>query len=394
MQLFDRLDLPSLEALRDAFVRIATSGPAARVGLLADEDVWVYAPETIRARRDDLVRQAPAGSDPLAWLRGSLIPGLPVQAAVAGDRLAVMYDHSLVDATVSTAFPRVLIDVARGGAVPTPPAETDKPLAAALRHTFGLRPSRWRALARDVRARRALVHDAGSAAQPDEGTTTIRLEDLPRVLRHEWCLLRREASRDVSRWGAKHGVGGAGAILLLATAALKRVGIEPQPVGTIVVNLRRYLPPGTTTNGNFITGLRVTTGGPAFELGRFAQEVNRALESGRPLFTTALRSMRPPRGGLPTGEAEVSTAAAVAVSHLGVVRDYQALPWQGDAPVSVLSVADRPAPSEISWTVLILHGVVHAFATYRSDVFDPDAIASAAALMAADPVGLLTSEYE
>lgn len=392
VQSFEGIDLASLDSLRDAFVALAQSGVSTRVGAIGSVDAgWVHDADRIADHREDFVREAPTDEDTLKWLLAHPTPELPVQVAVSGDRLAVAYDHSLVDAAVASGFPRRLTAVARGADLPPSPPEVEGPLALAIRHSFGLRLHRWMAAMDDARAHRHRATITDEAKPMPLSTVEVNL-DAPDV-RHISCRLELDQVRALSRWASSRQCGRATALLLLATRALDLAGIPTSPRGTLVVGLRRYLPRGAITTGNFITGLPVITSGPAFDADAVGPVVESALSTARPLLSAAVRSVRPYRDDCPArGRASVEPRARVALSYMGNLRDYDALPWRDpQAANCVLSSVDTAAPDGIGWTVLGMRGRLSMFATFHADAFDPETVAVAARLIAEDPITVLNA---
>lgn len=398
VMLFGPLELPSVSQIRSAFVSIAVDSLGARVGFSRVDDAsWVLSSDRIRQRRDDYVRVAPDDCSPLDWLRKNPIADLPVQIAVNGDHLAVSYDHSLVDAMIACAFPRTLLAVANDGAVPASEPVAERPLTVAVAHTFGWRPRAWWAVAKDIsqhrrRAALAALHDPLPADIP--ALTAGPLVPIPET-DHVVARFDAEQFHAVLRWARAHRVQPSAALLLLATAVTRAAGTHVEGTGTLIVNLRRYLPEGRGTGANFINGLRVATNGTQFDIGRFSSDVDAALNTGRPLAAAAVQSLRRTCGKHaehPMGEYRPRSHAHVSMSYVGEIRDFALLPWKGPLRDSILvTTVDSAEPDTIGWTALRVGGDLYLFGAFCGALFDRPSLESAVSQMIVDPVRLLES---
>lgn len=401
VQVLGPLDLPSIADLRWAFVQLASTGPHARVGLLPHgPTAWEFAPDLIAERADELVRIAPDGADDgesiLQAMRDAFVADLPVQVLVSGTHLAVRYDHELVDATVAAAFPRALIEAARAGRIADEGVVPPSSLPTALLHSFGLRPRAWGRLAKHVREHRRTAADAAVREVPAASHSgRVPLNDEDRATRHVQSMLDGASVRQLLRWGHAHDLGMGGTLLLLASAALEQAGVPTCDQGTLIVNLRRYLPRGSTTTANFVTGLPLATPRRSADVAAFARDLHGAIESGRPLMAAAASAVKrvlAPRD-TPTIGATIPRPDQVRVSasYVGTLRDYERLPWAAEpGGRTVLSTVETAAAGDVGWTMLKMHGSLHAIATFRGDVVPAERVRAAAASMAADPIAVLT----
>lgn len=105
------LDLPSRAVAADRIVRLARVGPHTRVGLLPSRHrrEWVFDPD---AAADSVVDASPPapGTDP-ARLFDVLysLPHRPLRIVLAGDHLALDYDHGLGDLTLLNLIVDVIV---------------------------------------------------------------------------------------------------------------------------------------------------------------------------------------------------------------------------------------------------------------------------------------------
>ncbi len=379
------LDLPGPAELGDALVRIAAMGPATRVGLvLADAGHWREVGVRIADRTGEIFRVAPASvGDPRDWLREHWIGDLPVQFAIAGDRLGMLMDHRLSDASLSAMLPLALIDVARGRPVPSAFRDlTERPLPAALSATFGARPGRWLAVADDFRRYRA---GGPEAATPGPRLSVPSTRQLTTVVGPEQFARFRAHCRGRIALGP--------ALALVAGAAMRAAELAVSDRAELVVDLRRYLPAGEHTLANFIAGLEIPLAGAG--VGAVHERVNRALAVGRPLATAvlgagrALLPSRPASGRPPAGPAPLPPAR-ISMSSLGRLRAFEKLPWTVPPDQRWAAAHTEPGASgTLGFIAIVMDARLHLHLTWRAEEFDRTRVAAGAALIAADPVALL-----
>lgn len=391
-QTFSPLDLPSVEALRDAFVRLADHGPETRVGFeRADADHWRYRGPAIADRVGEIVREVPEGEPGSAqeWLLDHLAPDLPLQFAVKGDELAAVFDHVLFDAPLAAALPAVLVSMAGGAPVPALfDGVTDRPVSTALWHTFGRHPRRVIELVRD---RQDAPVASGDVLREDDRVPLVDPGGLGRRL-HRNCDAAELAG--VREWGAAHGLGMSPTMLLLTSAAIHQAGIPVEPQGDLVVDLRRYLPEGVTTGGNFITGVSVPVWSDGFEPRQLGERLDALLRSGRPLASVAIRLLRakrrPPAQPTAADTVPRPVRARISVSNPGRLRLYEQMPWTAPpAERRAVPGTEGIAPNAIGFISSSDAGRFRLAVSFRGDVFDPATVNAALDLIFTDPVAVL-----
>ncbi|MFO6451573.1 MULTISPECIES: hypothetical protein [unclassified Aeromicrobium] len=391
-QTFSPLDLPSVEALRDAFVRLADHGPETRVGFeRADADHWRYRGPAIADRVEEIVREVPQEAPESAqeWLLAHLVPDLPLQFAVKGDELAAVFDHVLFDAPLAAALPAVLVAMAGGAPVPALfDGVTDRPVSTALWHTFGRHPRRVLDLVRD---RQDGPVTSGDVPREDDRVPLVDPGGLG-LRRHRNCDAAQMAG--VREWGAARGLGLSSTLLLLTSAAVEQAGIPVEPQGDLVVDLRRYLPEGVATGGNFITGVSVPVWSDGFEPRMLGERLDALLRSGRPLASVAIRLLRarrrPPQ--VPTAADTVArpVRARVSLSNPGRLRLYEQMPWTAPpAERRAVPGTEGIAPNAIGFISTSDAGRFRLAVSFRGDVFDAATVDAALDLIFTDPVAVL-----
>ncbi|MET1132221.1 MAG: hypothetical protein ABWX60_02230, partial [Aeromicrobium sp.] len=265
-QSFSPLELPPLEALGAALVRLAAHGPHTRAGFVrADAEHWRYLGAGIADRLPEIFRVVPEGTTESAqdWLAAHLVDDLPLQFAVKGDELATAFDHVLLDAPLASSLPTILVTMAGGAPVPELfDTVTERPVTRALWNTFGRHPGTALTLVRDRGTPPVAALPSGATEREDDRIPLVDPGGLTHRL-HRSCDVEQMAG--VREWGSAQGLGLSPTMLLLAAAATQQAGIAIEPQGDLVVDLRRYLPKGVTTGGNFITGVSVPVWGEGFE---------------------------------------------------------------------------------------------------------------------------------
>ncbi|WP_286929321.1 MULTISPECIES: hypothetical protein [Aeromicrobium] len=395
-QSFSPLDLPPLELLGDALVRLAAHGPHTRAGFVkADDEHWRYVGAGIAERLPEIFRVVPEGTAESAqdWLAAHLVEDLPLQFAVKGDELASAFDHVLLDAPLASSMPTIIVTMAGGAPVPSLfDTVTERPVTRALWNTFGRHPGTLLTLLRSRGAAPEVAAlPAGAVEREDDRVPLVDPGHLTHRL-HRSCDVEQMAG--VREWGAAHGLGISPTMILLAAAATQQAGIPIEPQGDLVVDLRRYLPKGVTTGGNFITGVSVPVWGEGFEPPMVGERLSTMLDSGRPLAAVAARLLRARRRP-PTAPTEADTVprpvrARTSVSNPGVLRIYEALPWKvPPAERRVVHGTDGVVPNAIGWISSTDAGQFRVSVSFRADVFDPALVDRAATLMFTDPVGVL-----
>lgn len=393
-QSFRPLDLPSPDALREAFVRLAAHGPQTRVGFeRADADHWRYRGAAIADRADEVVRVVPDDVTESAqdWLATHLVPDLPVQFALKDDELATAMDHVLLDAPLASGLPAIVLSMAEGAPVPAMfDGVTDRPLSAALWNTFGRHPGNVL----------ALVRGRGEVPQPPSTGDVPREDDRLPLIDPGGLTGRLDRDCDIAEmagvraWGAQHGLGLSPTLLLLAAAATEQAGLAIEPQGDLVVDLRRYLPKGVTTGGNFITGVSVPVWSEGFEPEALGELLDAMLTVGRPLAAVAARLLRakrrPPVPPTAADTVPRPVRARVSMSNPGVLKLYEQMPWTvPPAERRAVHGTEGIAPNTIGWITSSDAGRFRASVSFRSDAFDTETVARIVDLVFTDPVAVL-----
>lgn len=394
------IDLPSLDQLRRSVVSLAAFGPPARIGLVLAGNHWDYVGEGIADRVAEVVRRPPGETPSLRqWIEATWVPDLPIQFAVTNDRIGFVADHRLMDGNLATEIIPILLSLARGDAeLDLLRGHTAHPLASAVANTLIRCPGRVARLAGHLRRQQSAPPPAleGTALQPFAGSP----DHHGAGIQHTVMAMDREPLLALRAW-LRGRVSFSPALVLLAAAALRSVGLPVARYGAMVVDLRRYLPPGVTTSGNFIAGMPLPLWGQAGRPEALEAFVTESLEVGRPLLATVnklaktrlsgLAPFRPPvRQRDPSGE----LAIGVSVSNSGLLRSIDRLPWlapSGSRCVEVLG--DAVDPAGIGFLTCMADGRLWIGGTYLTEYLDPSLVRTAMEAMVQRPAQLLAHDW-
>jgi hypothetical protein len=333
---------------------------------------------------------------------------LPMRVVASGGYVGFRISHAVGDGTVLNAVLPAILDAAATGRAP------DWPPGGGTRGEPGGGPGggavvRWpiaaallrlgRGLARDPRRIPSTLPVALRARRPP--ATGLPAGDpgrrwLPRPAYHAArsadALVRLRAWRDANASGTSMA-----AVLAAATwTSFARTGIGSRDRGlTVLVDLRRYLPPGAVVPGNLCWGQYLVPEDPA-DPRSVHLALRAALDSGAPVVGLALRTARIRLTGPPAATGEAATrvptrpAVELTLTHLGRLDRYADLPWSAP-PEALRSISVPPpaGPSGVTVSTSELHGALYVNVGFHASTFDRRAIAESVERLCADPVDLL-----
>lgn len=382
------LQLPSRDALVAGLTRIAASGPDARVGLTFDEgETWGFDESTLGALCESIVQVA-APIDPdtatsaLTGFADTMDHDRPLTLIIAGDYLVQLFEHRIGDGAIMLGLPAALVAVANGEEVPEwlAAASSAHPLRDALMTTFAAHPGR---ILDVVKARGGVVPSDPKSADRD-WTPDYSIE---------FALGSPETNSAIRAWTKEQDapVSFTSAITVMLRRALEASGIECSNRVTAILDARRYLPEGTATTGNFITGIPLAVA-DADDPTLIERALRSTVETARPLAALAAGLAKHAAGerepALPT-TAPVDARAHVVMSNMGVSRALENLPWRDGTGVGRSMFSNRPiGPEDISVLVMMIGGNIHLTATFHGNIFPSDAVARALEMVANRPLEL------
>lgn len=397
------LELPDLDALRAAFVRLAGLGAQTRMGYSISDDRahWRYDPASLLALAAEAVIEIPAPqiaadtpeADVLAvanrlmeqaqQLRGPAA----VRVVRAGNFVIYDQNHAIGDARPLLDNLSALIRVAAGGSIPEWALQevADKPLWLALTKTFG--PGRQR-LAPLLRGRLARSEATPGAPLVD---CPLREPDLGAYV----TVMSLDSWRQIKRWRRDRNVDAsmASIFLVLARRALAAVGVPLTGETTVLYDCRRHLPSGSQVRGNFVVGfIQRLPDDPVLA----GQQIAQTAGSGRALLTLASATWKHQTvRGLDAGPvnpvcAQSAMAYVFGPRHSGLER----LPWLRP---ELRCAAARSTTSDLAGltlTVMLLGGRLSVSWSFHRNVIDERLLRAATDLMETDPISLLEQSAE
>lgn len=367
------LDLPSRAVAADRIVRLARMGPHTRVGLLPSPHRrnWVFDPDAAADSVVDAPRPAP-GTDP-ARLFDALysLPHRPLRIVLAGDHLALDYDHGLGDLTLLNLIVDVIVGAIDPSTLPRRgPAVSPLLVASALtvadpRRAASLLRFQWR---REP-AEPVVAHRPVPPRRPVSANVHIAAADVDAIR--------------AARTSSMPGTGLFAVYTVALVAALTEAGVRLDPMVTLPFDARTYLPAGVRTYANFSAGLSFPVD-DATSAAALQRAMTASARMGRPAANLALatiKTLRRRTGGAASGQhlpADGEVRAELlhsSVGHLpGRERGWQ---WSDPARAAVIAVATPPSAAGITVTTGFVGGGISMTAAFRDDVVDPARIRAA-----------------
>jgi hypothetical protein len=376
--------------LRRAVRELYADRPAAKAFRRLDRDARRWLPVAAGDRpawADGLVIDLDPADDAetvVARLMAEPLRDRPLVLGAGGPYAGIRLNHATGDARLaSPLFAEVMQAAASGRTARNPlPTTVRLPLLRALAHHFGRHPGRIPA-ALNVR-RPPTLFDPDAAQVP-----------WAPALAHHWARSAPGATAQLRRWRDGHapGVSVAAVLFAAASAAFARcVDAAPRPGMVVLIDARRYLPPGTPVDGNFASGQYVQ---PQHVTDPRAvhDAMTEHLRSGRGLTMLALHNAR--QSVLRCHHTEPRTAPArprpqLSLTYLGRTDAYADLPWvDPDTERRMVDVVGTTGPEGVTVAIEEIGGTLHATTTYHGNVFDAGAVAAATEALVRDPAGLL-----
>ncbi|QHN22202.1 hypothetical protein [Gordonia amarae] len=387
------VDLPDLETVRRNLDAFASFGPATRIALRPDPDGrrWIHDPRRLL----DTIEVVDEPADPLDLLVPDGRPNAPMRITLAGRYLRTDHEHGvgeirfgllahqIITGAVSPQDPVMLAQISR---------RWDGLATAGLR-VFGSRPTRVFDVLRSMRETKRTPAgpefpiDAGAPATtppPNLGPHTVAVAAMP-----------ADALGDLRAWRDATLPGTSLFALVVSglTRALVRAGITVDDVGTLPVDLRRYLPRGTNPLANFVSGIQLPLrdgNDPA----RLHDDLTAAVASGRPIVSLARVTALSRAAQLlsPDNRHATMLPPKTPLVFTGIQAHQQLMdsfPWI-DRDNSVYVTGTRPAvPNGITLQSATIHDRLLISASFQPELHSPERIREALTAFATDPAGVL-----
>ncbi len=389
------VNLPDPDAVRRNLEAFASFGPRTRIALRPDTagEHWIHDPQRLLESIE--VIEEPA--DPLELLIPTGRPIAPMRVTLAGRYLRTEHDHGVGE----IRFGLLAHQVITGAITPRDPdmlsqiSRRRDGLGTAALRVFGSRPTRVLDVFRSMRETRIarpefapadeFPTDAGSVPTR-RGSHAVAVAVMPADVLGELRRWRDATLPRVSLFAL---------VVSGLTRALTASGIPVDDVGTLPVDLRRYLPTGTNPLANFVSGIQLPLrrgSDPA----RLHHDLVTAVASGRPIVSlarvTALGyaaqwlshdGQRPAPGPSQPGAPLVFTGIQ---AHQQLMDSF---PWI-DPENSIFVSGTRPAvPEGITLQSATVHGRLLISASFQPQVHRSARVRGALDAFATDPVGVL-----
>lgn len=383
-----------VDAVRHALIAMHAQRPTSRFLCRLDRRSgrWLPMPAAAFARWvDGLILPGDRDMDADAWARAlhaQVLGERPIVVAAGGRFGGLRATHTVGDARVTDALLAAVLTAATTGrpaGYPFPrPARL--PLARALAHQFGRHPGRVPAAVRVRRPPRPAA-PGGDGAPWDRTVAYASAVSPPTV------------PADVRRWRDAHAPGVAVSAVLLGAvhAAVRRHLGEPDPAGFVVlVDARRYLPPGLAVEGNFALGAHLRPAAPE-DSACVAAALTDLVRSRRTLTMLGLHNLwsvltRGAPAPAPPGVPLIAGPAApprphLTVTYLGRNDSFTSLPWAPREQARLIGVVTPAGPRGITVAIDEQDGGLHVTASYHRGAFRAGSVAAALREVAGDPVG-------
>lgn len=402
-------------AVVDAVRTLAAAGTRTRIGLVADADGkhWNYDARAMAERVERMVTVEPPASaetaDALARRLG--VAGFSegpdsdvadthglVRVVLAGEWFALVIRHAVGDGFISMRLASTIVSMAQGGPMPewTELQPTARPLTTALMRTFARHPGNVVAVLRG--------HAAESRGHPAVGPMTDWIP-APEVVSARTSTAGR---RDLHAWRRDHAPDAsmAAVTLSLVRRGLVQAGLDLDPVNSVAMNARRYLPRTAVVHGNFAGRFSLAgIGGPAASLGgaddpvALSVAMDAAMATGRPLATivASVIGARVARG---TAVAPVSAVPSdvptqVGYSFFGRPMGIERLDWAaGPEDRRIVAGVEPGLPNEIGWCVFQVGGGLQLSASFHHSSYDRELVRSALDRICGDPVAVMQGRHD
>jgi hypothetical protein len=385
------LNTPALAELNDALSTIAAAGPHTRVALTPQPEkrIWTYdpaAPLPVHQLPDAVADDGSAGV--LQYIRRR--PGYrhPLEVHVSQRRIVIDADHGLGDGRFFLDLLSALLAVSGGRASQwVINDDTRLALPRALVATFGIHPARarmaWR-YAAGLRSTHAVLPNAAVGGESVAWSPSFAVS-----VAH----VNADAESAVDEWRrANTGKAGSAAVwLYIVRQALRAADLQMTDRVMVGFDCRRYLPRGSTANGNFVMGVEV----PLVDQDKLPTVGTRLREctsSAVPLAAMGVLSaralLRVGRMPITPSSCNVGALASVMYSDLGHIMSLDDLPWRGDTERDFTGLLDPGGPDSITVFNTRIGAARNISISFHDNVFDRRVIDKAADYLK-DPIRFL-----
>lgn len=370
------VEIPSAELLSERLLAMARVGPETRVGLVPSttDTCWRYEPESV-ADAVHIASRAPQ-SDPVELVaRLRTLPESPLRVLAADDYLAVDFSHGLGEIPLLD----LLVGVLLGALDPTddalwrPYRYSVPPLSTAAVRGIVCAPQRllplWRQHRRNTGAPAGTGVPSPVVVSPSTATRVLRI---PAAEVEHFRQQRNSHLPGVSLFALY-------TCALHAAFADEGFGIEP--LVTLPMDARRYLPPGRGVLGSFSAGLDFPIE-PTPDPRRLHDALTDAARMARPVANLVAGTVKA-RAAMRAGVRPQWTAPTRPRMHLlhSSVGEVPRCDWSFTDPdqARVLVASDPAGPCGVTVTTSSVLGTAWLTAEFHDALFDPDRVGAAMA---------------
>lgn len=397
------LQLPDIDALRDAFCRLGELAENTRLGysLSQDRAHWEFDRSALPQLAQDAVIELDVPvvqtDTPEAevlelanrlLIQSQQVPGPEATLIIrAGSFLIYRQNHALGDAQPILNSLSALVQVAAGGDIPAWARQEviTNPVRVALANTFGPGKQRLLPLIRQRLAKPTVL--SGPAAPVTD--QPLREPDL--VV--SFTVFSRDSWQRVKQWRQDHAADAsmASIYLVLARRALRAVGVPLARDTTVLYDCRRHLPAGVQARGNLVVGFCQQLPDDPVEAGG---EIAETATSGRVLLTLASAILKrhtitgPEDGPVNPVRSQSELAYVFGPRHRGI----EMLPWLRSDVRGLGALSTTSDLAGITISLAFVGGRLNASWSFHRNVVDERLIQTATRLMDADPISLLNQD--
>ena len=396
-------DFGDLARVQSRVLALASTGPAARLGLraLPSSPNWAFEPERVL---EHITEGAALDQQQLAKelteFSHSSMAEVPVRIHLAGGYLFLDLNHGLGDALLPVDLFAYLANAAADAPLPAwaGSAVDGHPLRKALLRWALRNPGKVKDTIVDRVRPRSNAETALSAVEPEAASAT---ESRPWAPSASVVVAATPAgtSDAIRRWRDSHLPGASVSSVMCAAVAtaFAQSSLLLDRSAAFLFDCRRYLPPSTTVVGNFASGIGFPDLDPTSPRA-VHDALSGAIDRGRPIASATMSTIKYKRhqkavSGTFADRAPVQPTVKLMFSDVGRVRQLEPASWTAEPADRAFYVIAAPVhPESVMITMETIGSVVYVSASFHDNVFDSRTLDAALSRAAADPIALLAPQ--
>ncbi|QCB49962.1 hypothetical protein E5720_07300 [Rhodococcus sp. PAMC28707] len=393
-------DFGGIERVRARLRKLASAGPAARLGLRVTPSTqqWAYEPDAVCAEVESAPPITAAGiADALVELSSTVSTGVPLRGRLAGEYLLLDLSHGLSDALLPVELYAYLADPSENPPLPTwaTAPVVKSPLPRAFTGWAVRNPCKVGA----VLSGRLRASRSASTSTSAETTAVPRPIPWTRSPAVATATSRAGTPTALRAWRDRKAPDLSVASMLCGAVAnaIAAQGISVAQSLTFLFDCRRYLPKSDLVLGNFAVGIDFHGLDPASPRAVHSA-VAHAIVNGRPLAGGALSALSylRTRSVLPATAVDTVPAnadARLTFSDLGRIRQLDGIAWTAEPEKSRFYPLSEPAlPDSVVITSMHVRDTFQVSASFHGNVFDVETVQSALDVALSDPIAMLSGQ--